>query len=197
MRAMPLRTIVAGVTAGAVPLALATTFGSDISALPVLAIALTASAAGFTFDDNAADTLESSPTTIGRRRWLRVVITGSVVASGWLLDLLAMRRDGINAGHLIDHRTLALAALAATAIAIAAVVNHHELDQQGGAVGATSAVFVLAATEVLSVRWPAQFPSVISDATPNDRWWWLLATATVVIVWFSRDPGTPHRKSSG
>ncbi|MEY2420500.1 MAG: hypothetical protein QOI95_567 [Acidimicrobiaceae bacterium] len=194
MRAMPLATIVGGAACGAVPLVVARAFWTDASALFVLfAVALIAAAAGFAFDDSAAVTLESSPTTIGRRRGLRIAITASVLATAWGCDLFALRRGDVDSALVFNRFTLALCALAASAVAIAAAVNRHEVDQQGGAVGATSAALMVAAAEFFSARWPTQFPSVINDGAPNQRWWWLLAAAIAVIAWCNRDPGRPRR----
>lgn len=142
--------------------------------------------AGFVLDDEAAGTLESSPSTLAWRRCLRILSAVVLVAVPWTFTLWRLDTHGTRLP--VAGLTLEVAALLAVALATAAAVAARTGTTDPG-VATTPAVFVL-------VLGAFQLPPTLSlyggpgggwgDA--HARWAVLLAAAALVLLWLSRDP---------
>jgi hypothetical protein len=139
----------------------------------------------FVLDDAAATTLAPSPTTLGRRRAVRVAIAVSLTAATWVPLLHQLS----SSTHMSTHpgpASLELATLTAVALAIAAIACGPDGNRPGGA----AAPPLLLALLVVAVGLPARFAFFPVGA--HERRWalaGLLALATLLGA--SRDRAAP------
>lgn len=142
--------------------------------------------AAFVLDDEAAPTLEASPSTVAWRRSLRVFTASLLVAVPWALVWWRVEVHDTEAPWA--GLSLELAALLALALATAAAVTRWAGTTDPG-VATTPVVFgvVLGAFQL-----PQKFalygaPGPGWDAA-HGRWWALLAASALVFLWCGRDP---------
>jgi hypothetical protein len=142
--------------------------------------------AAFVLDDEAATTLEASPSTLAWRRFLRgsasvALVTPPWVAAVWRLDTHATRLP-------VAGLTLELYALLALALATAAAVTRWSGSTDPG-MAATPVVLMVV---LGAFQLPARFalygvPGSGWDAA-HARWVGVFAAATLVLLWCGRDP---------
>lgn len=170
----------------------------DATAPAALVVAALVSAAGFgtVLDDAAADVLAPSPTTFAHRRLRRIGLGATVLAAGWLAVLLTVELTLSPPPIPAGAATLEAAALASVVLALSAAGRRIS-----GAPGGTAAALgLLPLTGFVGIvghvspSWP--LPSLVPGANAA-RWWWVIAACLAVIVWLSRDPGSPALLASG
>lgn len=155
---------------------------ADVNVRAALVVALLGIGAAFAFDDVAAVTLASSPTSLGRRRARRVVLLSLLLAvAGLPLGvLLAMETPiGLPVGNVV----LVLAAVVAVVLAVAAGVLVDAPTESGGAVAAAFGPLFLVVASLLPARW-ALFPVEGHEV----RWLVVLLGAAAVVALAGRDP---------
>ena len=142
--------------------------------------------AAFVLDDEAAATLESSPSTVAWRRSLRFLTAAILVAVPWAVAWWRVDAHGTSAPWA--GLTIELAALLALALATAAGVTRWAGTTDPG-VATTPVVFgvVLGAFQLPPRLALYGAPGPGWDAA-HLRWWVLLAAAALVLLWCGRDP---------
>lgn len=149
--------------------------------------------ATFVLDDEAAPTLEASPTTLAWRRSIRVATAVGLVSLAWAGVWWRAEAHGTDlpwAGL-----TLELAALLALALATAAGVSRWTGANDPG-VATTPAVFVVV---LGAFQLPPRF-ALYGAPGPgwddaHERWWVLLGAAAALLVWCARDPAGRRPRS--
>lgn len=150
--------------------------------------------AAFVLDDEAAATLEASPSTLAWRRGLRVGAAIALVSVPWTAAV--WRVDAHGTELPIGGLTLELGTLLALALAAAAAVTRWSGATDPG-VATTPVVFVV-------VLGAFQLPPRLAlygapgpgwDAA-HARWWTLLAATALLLLWLSRDPAARSRAPS-
>jgi hypothetical protein len=162
--------------------------------MAVLAMCL---GAVFVLDDPAAVTVAAVPSPLRYRRGLRLILIAPLVATVWASQLLLVfvhatsRLHGGAEGLLpIWGLTLEMVAMMMTGMAIAALATRWVSEGLGGvAAGPTLLVLVVAAA-YLPYRWTL-FPGSVDDpqwAAAHIRWAAIAVLATLLFMYFSRDP---------
>lgn len=152
---------------------------------------------GYLFDDAAADVLAASPSTLARRRLVRVALGSPVLLVGWMV--------AVDRGAYLDgYAALPVGALSAEVLALAcltlavAAVAAGRGDRSPGLSAAVGLVVVVATLFVLRQAVPAGWP--VPELQPNlhhRRWWWVTAASVATIAWTSRDPAARRRPLRG
>lgn len=168
---------------------------TSLSSLRLAAFLLCAGAA-FALDDQAADTLAPSPTTLLARRGVRLAV---VVAGAGLLwaALIAVAGVAAPAGQgpiPAAAATIEAAALVAFTLTSAVVACRWAPHGLGGIAGGPALTLAVLAAYLGQMRWPRHltvFP--LGPGDPNweaahRRWWVVLAVALAVMVAESLDP---------
>jgi hypothetical protein len=159
--------------------------GSAVMLLRAVSVVAVLGAA-FVLDDEAASTLEASPSTLAWRRFLRGVAAVALVSPPWAAAV--WRLDTHATGLPLAGLTLELFALLVLALATAAAVTRWSGSTDPG-VAATPVVLVVV---LGAVQLPARF-ALYGDPGPgwdaaHARWVGVLAAATLVLLWCGRDP---------
>lgn len=166
----------------AVALPLTRLGNADVNVRAVLVVALLGIGAAFAFDDSAAVTLGSSPSSLGRRRAVRVALLGLLLAAAWLpLGVLLAIETPV--GLPVSDIVVVLATVVAVVLAVAARVVTEAPTESGGAVAAAFGPLFLVVASLLPARW-ALFPVEGHEA----RWLAVLLVATGVVAMAGRDP---------
>lgn len=155
---------------------------ADVNARAALVVTLLGIGAAFAFDDSAAVSLASSPTSLGRRRARRIVLLSSLLAAAGLplMALLAIETPvGLPAAHI----ALVLATVVAVVLAVAAWVLVDAPTESAGAVAAAFGPLFLVVASLLPSRW-ALFPVDGHEA----RWLVALVVAAAAVAMAGRDP---------
>lgn len=167
--------------------------GSSLAHWPGFgALALCAGAA-FLLDDAAGTTVGASPTSLARRRALRVALALPLLTAVWAGSLwYATSGDGAAFGS--DTRaalSLQLGALLALTLAASAVALRVMPDEHGGWTGTVVPFAVIGAALALPERWALLAPpgGGAWDGA-QQRWAVLLAVGLLTLAWASRDPAT-------
>jgi len=150
--------------------------------------------AAFLLDDDAAATVGATPTSLGRRRLLRVALALPPLAAVWAGSLwYATSADGAWFGP--DTRaalSLQLGAMLALTLAASAIALRVMPEEQGGWTGAVVPVAVLGAALALPERWTLlAAPGDGAWSVAQQRWAVLLAIGVLTLVWASREPAAP------
>jgi len=142
--------------------------------------------AAFVLDDDAAVTLEASPSTLAWRRMLRFVTAVALVSVPWSAAVWRVGTHGTDVP--VAGLTLELAALLALAMATASAVTRWSGSTDPG-VGTAPVVFavVLGAFQLPPKLALYGAPGPGWDGA-HARWWVLLAVAVLVLSWCGRDP---------
>lgn len=152
-----------------------------------VAFALSAAAAAFAVDDDAAVTLSASPTSLGRRRTTRLALIaagGTGVAVGACLAVAALGgTDDLPLARLLLEAT----GMQLLAVAFALLVG----GDRGACVFAGSLLSAL----VVQVRFPSYALFPFAPGGPGwERaritWLAIACTAAVIVIALSRDPAT-------
>ena len=157
---------------------------------------LLAAGAAFFLDDDAAETLACSPTSLRARRTLRLAVLGAVFAVLWaLLVGMAWALAHAGAGGVpIAALTLEVAGMLALSLAVAAVGARWAPDGRGGVAGGPALTLAMLAAYLGQMRWPRYvtlFPLAPGDptwTTAHVRWAVLLAAAVTVVAITCADP---------
>ncbi|MGN9907477.1 hypothetical protein ACTMTJ_07960 [Phytohabitans sp. LJ34] len=199
-RAMPWALFLAAAGLGLVIVAgpaVSTVSLRDEDLLGLLRVAAACGAVGIAFllDDPAARSIATVPTPRLLRHLLRAALAAAVAGAWWAALLgatVAGAEDGAAATLRLGGVTIEAAALAATALALAAA----RLRMGDGAAGllAGPGVLVLATAAVLlPARWALYVPPGDDRwAAAHGRWALLLAAALIALLWAGRDP--VHRR---
>lgn len=163
-----------------------------ILGLLIATMILTSAGAGFALDDEAATTLEASPTTLLTRRALRVVWLVALIGAGIVVQVIAVATVmPVHPGAFGD-LLLEDAALVAVTLAVSAIAQRLLPERVGGIAAAPTGFLLLATVAVLGTSDPWLSP--IPGAQHSDRWGLVLAGGVALVAWFSRDPaGWRHR----
>jgi hypothetical protein len=176
------------------PLGIATALSAVIVAWPVQdpgptglqAVAiLLASAGGFALDDPAGIVMAASPTSILRRRLLRLLVVWVPVGLAWALALAVRGTDGLEETRTL---TAMFAGLVGLSMAIAGVIGRRRLN--GGAFVAPTLLALLFLSTVFPPKWRplpmGDIPGGLAQITL--RWSLAALVGAAVFLASSRDP---------
>jgi hypothetical protein len=155
------------------------------------ALALCAGAA-FVLDDAAGATADATPTSLARRRMLRVALALPLLAAAWAGSLLfATPDDGSLFGP--DARaglSLQFAGMLALTLAGSAVALRVVGDGRGGWAGVVAPLVLVGVAYWLPERWTLFAVPGDGDAwlASELRWAALLVLGLLTLAWASRDP---------
>jgi hypothetical protein len=157
-----------------------------ILGLVLVGILLTSFGAGFALDDEAAPTLEASPTTLLTRRALRVAGLLVVLCAGIALQVAAAARivpvhPGALGGWLLED-----AAFVAVTLAVSAIAQRILPERVGGMAAAPTGLLLLAIVAIIARFDPWLSP--LPGAPHSERWAWMMAGGVAVLAALSRDP---------
>jgi hypothetical protein len=192
MRALPVRSIVAMSALAATPAVVTAARGGHDFGAAVIAAGLFAGAGvGYALDDDAATLLAASPTSLARRRAVRVGLAAAVLAIGWAVAF-TVRAVG---DETVGQSTVGLLIEAATAASFAlAIAASGLVERPGFASSITSLAGVLTVTALsFRYRWLPE----LGPSAHHNRWLWLGGAALAVAAWSSRDPASTHHLLRG
>lgn len=159
----------------------------DVNERAALIVALLGIGAAFAFDDSAAVTLASSPTSLGRRRARRIALLSLLLVAAWLpLAVLLVIETPV--GLPVRDIVVVLVTVVAVVLAVAAYLLVQAPTESGGAVAAAFGPLFLVVASLLPSRW-ALFP-VDGHET---RWLVVFLGAAGLVVSAGRDPARPLR----
>jgi hypothetical protein len=162
--------------------------GHEIGEIYALALVTSTAGIGFALDDPAAETVAPSPTTLGRRRLIRIAVAGAIAVTAWGMIATAVATSKTQHFPAYD-LGIELAALGAIGLATSALV-HRRTGSPGGP---TAALVVLVGPAFMygvvfrDVRF---FPSLVPGQDLRERWVWLALLAGGSLLITSRDPAT-------
>jgi hypothetical protein len=176
------------VAAGALGIVVVAALHDRDVAAPLQAVSiLLAGAAGFAFDDPAAEILAASPAPLRRRRTARLALIGPPILLFWLA-LVAVQ------GPASWAEAWALAAMFAglvgLSLAIAGVASRRSPAGRGGIAVAPGLFILLIVSSLVPTRWrPLPMGDVPGGWTPLYlRWGTAAVIGLLVLLWSSRDP---------
>jgi hypothetical protein len=158
------------------------------AAAPLQAVSiLLASAAGFALDDPAAEILAASPTSLRRRRMVRLALMGPPILLVWLALVAAQGPVSWAEGWVI---AAMFAGLVGLSLAIAGVVSRRSPTGRGGIAVAPGLFILLIVSTLVPTRWrPLPMGDVPGGWTPLYlRWSTAAVIGLLVFLWSSRDP---------
>lgn len=185
-RGLPLPTIGAVLTLAAVPAAFTLGKGDhDLSGALVAAAIIGATALALAVEDPAGETLSASPTSLARRRALRLsaILLGLVIT--WTVLVAAASIVGPLTGDDLARRAAEAAAVSGLAAA-AAGLSHRSGVASAGPVGAVAGALSTLVISSLAFRFH-QLPSLMGEEH-HARWWLVATVAWSVAAWTWRDP---------
>jgi hypothetical protein len=154
-------------------------------------LALCASMA-FVLDDPAAVAAGATPTSLVRRRLLRIALALPLPAAAWAASLwVATAADGAAFGAGTRAAlSVQVAAVLALTLAASALALRRFPDERRGVAGAAVPLLVVGAASLL----PERLALVVGSGDPRweaaqHRWWGLLVVGILAFAWASRDPG--------
>jgi hypothetical protein len=184
--ALPVPTLAAVAALAAAPAVIVLARGGrDLGSSLIAACLIGAGAAGFAVDDPAGETIAASPTSLARRRLLRLsAIALGLAVVGGVLVAIAAAWGPLEADELA-RRAAEVAAASGLAAAVAGVGHRRAVigAAQVGAVGGPLAVLVISS---LAHRFH-QLPELLS-AHHHDRWWLVALAGWTAAAWTWRDP---------
>jgi hypothetical protein len=176
-----------------------TSLGLDFSPLarwPGLGALALCVGAAFVLDDPASATIDASPTSLARRRMLRIVLVLPLLCGVWAASLYyATSANGAPLGP--DARgalSVQFIAMLAITLGASAAALRMMPGERGGwaAVSALLALFV--AAYYLPQRWTLlAVPGDAGSHGAQQRWALLLAVGLLALIWASRDPAARTR----
>ncbi|MGH9085287.1 MAG: hypothetical protein ACRDYW_07520 [Acidimicrobiales bacterium] len=185
-RALVDRTVLGGLALASAPafIVLAKGGSSFDGALVIAALALGALMA-FSVEDPAEETLAASPTTLARRRLLRLsaLVLGGALVTTVVLAVASTGADLAIGG--LGRRALELAAVSGLAIAGAAAARRRSLP---GAVHGGAVVAILVVLLISSLAYRFHDLPALLDNPHHERWLWVAAVGWAAAAWSWRDP---------
>lgn len=185
-RGLPWPTLVAVLALAAAPTAGVLLDGGGAHRGALVAAALIGgAAAAFSVEDAAGETLSASPTSLARRRALRLgAITAAAVGTWAVLVALALAFGSVSAAEL-EERIAEVAAVSGVAGAVAGVAHRRGLPGAAPG-GATLGALSLLVASALAQRFH-QLPALMT-ADRHERWWLIAGIAWAAVAWTWRDP---------
>ena len=154
------------------------------------ALALCAGAA-FVLDDAAGATADATPTSLARRRALRVALALPLLCLAWALSLqvTAPGGDTLFGPGARGGLSVQFAAMLALTFAASAVALRLVPDGRGGWAGVVAPFLLLCVAHWLPARWTLlAAPGDPAWMASQHRWAALLALGLLTLAWASRDP---------
>ena len=173
--------LAAGVVAGLV-VRLATADPFIERSMGALLLAL---GAAMVLDDPAAATLNASPTSLGRRRRLRLALALPLVGVDWVVVGWAANQPN---AELLPPGSATLVLATFVAIVLASTALAGQDDGMGGAAAGPA----LLAFVVVAIRLPERW-ALLPVEGHERRWGLVLAAAVLVLLASSRDPAARRR----
>lgn len=185
-RGLPVLTIGAALAVAAVPTVVAVLQGDrDLSGAMVGASILGGATAAFFVEDAAGETLSASPTSLVRRRTLRIgaIALGFLVVAALLVGLAAL-----SAPVIVDElarRAAEVAAVSGLAAAVAGAAHRRGVASAGpvGAVAGGLGVLLISSLAFRCHQLPA-----VHAVEQHGRWWLVAVAGWAAAAWSSRDP---------
>ncbi len=185
-RGLPLPTIGAVLALAAAPAVFTLGKGGhDLSGSFVAAAIIGAAAVAFAVEDPAGETLSASPTSLARRRALRLSAILLGLAITWMVLVAAAAIRGPLTGHDLAQRAAEAAAVSGLASAAAGLAHRQSVATAGSVGAGTGALTALVITS-FAYRFH-QLPALMTEAH-HGRWWLVALTAWTVTAWTWRDP---------
>lgn len=185
-RGLPVRTIGAALALAATPtVAVALQGDRDLSGAMVAAAIVGAATVAFFVEDPAGETLSASPTSLGRRRALRLsAIALGLAVTCTVLVAIAALRGSVTADDLTQ-RAAEIAAVSGLAAAVGGW-THRRGTAAAGPMGALAGALGVLLISSLAQQYH-QLPAV-STIEQHERWWLVAMVSWAVAAWSSRDP---------
>lgn len=153
--------------------------------------------AAFLLDDAADATVGATPTSLARRRMLRVALALPLLCVVWAGSLwYATTADGAWFGpDTWAALSLQLAAMLALTLAASALALRVMADEHCGWAGALAPFVLFAGALTLPERWTLlALPGDGAWDAAQQRWAVLLAVGLLALAWASRDPAARHQR---
>ena len=185
-RGLPTLTIGAALALAAAPTAVVLLDGGrDLTKALLAAGVIGAATASFWVEDPAGETLSASPTSLARRRVLRLgaIALGLAVTCALLVAAAAVR--GTLTLDEIVQRSAEVAAVSGLAAAIGGSAERHGVAgaARSGAVGGSLAVLMVSGVAQRFHTLPS-----LGVTQHHGRWWLVALAAWATAAWSSRDP---------
>ncbi len=185
-RGLPLRTIGAALALAVVPtIVVLVKGGSDLSGALVAAVVIGAPCVAFFVEDPAGETLAASPTSLVRRRVLRLGAIAVGLAVTFAVLVAVALAHGPLAGEVLARRAAEVGAVSGLAASVGGLSHRQGVAGAGplGAVaGAVSALLIAS----FAVRYD-ELPPLL-DGEHHARWWLVALVGWAAAAWSSRDP---------
>jgi len=159
--------------------------GDDLSGALVAATLIGAPIVALAVEDSAAETLSASPTSLARRRSLRLSAITLALAIVWAGIVLAAWSAAAVTGDDLALRAAEAAAVAGLA-AGASGLAHRQGVASSGAIGAVGGALSVLVISSLAYRFE-QLPSLMGGEA-HGRWWLIALVGWAVTAWTWRDP---------
>jgi hypothetical protein len=160
--------------------------GDDLGWALIAAAVVGGAGLAYAVDDDAADLLAASPTTLAARRAARIVATALVVAVGWFVVLVVGWTAGVLRGARIGDLAIEAIAAAGIAVAVASGLRRDLGAERVGMLGAATAVVAMLFVTILATRY-AWMPA-LGTTRNHDLWLWLACAAWLGVWWTVKDP---------
>jgi hypothetical protein len=147
--------------------------------------------AAFVLDDPASATVDASPTSLARRRMLRIALVLPLLCGVWAASLwYATSADGAPFGpHARGALTVQFGAMLAVTLGASAAALRLMPSERGGWTGVIALFALLGAAFYLPRRWALlAAPSDNVWHAAQQRWALLLALGVLALAWANRDP---------
>lgn len=185
-RGMPLPLVGAALALASTPMLIALLRGNhDVSGPLVAATIIGASIVALAVEDPAGETISACPTSLARRRTLRLSAILLALAALWAALVIAAPIGGSVPGHDLARRAAEGAAVAGLAAGASGLAHRNGVASSGpmGAVAGALSALVISS---LAFRFD-QLPSIMSDEA-HGRWWLIALAGWAVTAWTWRDP---------
>jgi len=183
---MPLPLVGGALALASTPMLIVLLRGNDdVSGALLAATIIGAAIVALTVEDPAGETLSASPTSLARRRVLRLSALALALAVTWGCVLMAAEVAGRFTGHELAQRAAEGAAVAGLAAATSGLAHRRGVTGSAEIGAVAGALGVLVITS-LAHRFQ-QLPALLSEPH-HGRWWLVALVGWVVAAWTWRDP---------
>lgn len=186
-RALADRTVAGGLALAGLPtFVVVARGGTSFEGAQVIAGLALGALLAFSVEDAAEETLAASPTSLARRRLIRLsaLVLGGLIVGAILLTVAAGQGADLRIADL-GRRAAELAAVSGLAVAVAAAGRRHNVP---GAVHAGAAVAVLAVLLISALAYRVRGLPALVDDPEHERWLWAAAVGWLAAAWTWRDP---------